>query len=105
MKLFKNIRKDKIFYRNIVYTKHYKHYDDFCGIPTDNYMFEYDITISKCYTLSGVVWEIKMPNCTDHDGNLYRLIARSIEYAAIDFPQYFRLVDELQRKGFWKQLG
>ena len=45
-----------------------------------------------------------MPNRTDYDENLFRLIARSIEYAAIDFPQYFRLVEELKRKGFWKQL-
>lgn len=104
MKLFKKIRKDEIFYRKIVYARHYKHYDDF-GCAEEKYKFEYDIVISKCYTLSGMVWEIKMPNRTDHDENLYRLITRSIEYAAIDFPQYFRLVEELQRKGFWKQLG
>lgn len=104
MELFKKIRKDKIFYRKIVYARHYEHYDYF-GDAEEKHKFEYDIVISKCYTLSGTVWEIKMPNCTDHDENLYRLIARSIEYAAIYFPQYFRLVEELQKKGFWKQLG
>lgn len=104
MKLLKKIRKDKIFYRKILYARHYVHYDNF-GNGEEKHKFEYDIIVSKCYTLFGTVWEIKMPNCTDHDKNLYRLIVRSIEYAAGRFPQYFRLVDELQRKELWKQLG
>ena len=97
------IRKDKVLYRKIVYAKHCEHYDDF-GDSSDIHKFEYDITISKCYTLSGMVWEIKMPNCTDHDKNLYRLIVRSIEYAASEFPQRFRLVDELYKKELFKKL-
>ena len=97
------IDKRKVLYKKIKYTKHYVHYDDF-SIGDDKNKFEYDITISKCYTLSGIVWRIDMPNCTDYDSNLYRLIARSIEYAANNFPQYFRLVDELYNKGLTKKL-
>ena len=66
--------------------------------------FEYDIVIAKCYTLSGIVWEIKMPNYIDHDKNLYRLVVRSIEYAASEFPQRFRLVDELYKKDLFRKL-
>lgn len=104
MKLFKKIRKDEILYRKIVYARHFEHYDDF-GSVEEKHKFEYDIVISKCYTLSGMTWEIKMPNCIDHDKNLYRLIIRSIEYAAGEFPQRFRLVDELYRKDLFRKLG
>lgn len=97
------IRKDKILYRKIVYSRHFTHYDDF-GNSSDKHKFEYDIIISKCYTLSGIAWEIEMPNCVDHDKNLYRLIARSIEYAASKFPQYFRLMDELRKKDLLNKL-
>lgn len=103
MMIFKKIKKYEVLYRKIVYSKHYTHYDDF-GSSDENHRFEYDITISKCYTLSGVIWEIKMPNCVDHDKNLYRLIARSIEYAASEFPQRFRLVDELYKKDLFRML-
>lgn len=97
------IRKDKILYRKIVYSRHFTHYDDF-GDSSDKHKFEYDIIISKCYTLSGIVWEIKMPNCVDHDKNLYRLIVRIIEYVASTSPQYFRLMDELRKKDLLNKL-
>ena len=106
MELFNKIKtnKDRVLYRKNVYSNHFVHYDDF-GSDDEKYKFEYDITIAKCYTLSGRVWEIEMPNCVDHDKNLYRLIIRSLEYAASNFPQYFRLLDELYRKGLFKKLG
>lgn len=46
-----------------------------------------------------------MPNCVLHGKNLFELIVESIEYATTRFPQYFRLEDELMRKGFWQKLG
>lgn len=103
MNLFKKMRKDEVLYRKTVYTEHFEHYDDF-GDSSDKHKFEYDIVIAKCYTLSDMVWEIRMPNYTDHDKNLYRLIVRSIEYAASEFPQRFRLVDELYKKELFKKL-
>lgn len=96
--------KTKILFRKIKYQKHFVHYDQF-GTENDNYKFEYDITISKCYSLEGTCWEIKMPNCVYHGKNLFELIVQSIEFATTKFPQYFRLEDELLRKDFWKKLG
>lgn len=103
MIFLKKIRKNEVLYRKIIYARHCEHYDDF-GDSSDKHKFEYDIVIAKCYTLSGIVWEIKMPNCIDHDKNLYRLVVRSIEYAASEFPQRFRLVDELYKKDLFRKL-
>lgn len=100
------IDKHRILYRKEVYSDLFIHTDEFGSITqNDKHKFSYKITISKCWTLSGVVWGIDMPNRVDYDKNLYRLIVRSIEYAATEFPSYFRLKEELYRKGFWKQLG
>lgn len=99
-----NVYKQKALYTKTVYSKHFVHYDEFSSSFDDRYKFEYDITILKCYTLSGVIWRIEMPNCFDHDKNLYRLIVRGIEYAATEFPQYFRLRDKLLAKDLFNKL-
>lgn len=45
-----------------------------------------------------------MPNCTMHDRKLERLTVQAIEYAADEFPKFFRLIDELKRRGIYRSL-
>ncbi len=99
----KRIYKDSILFRKRLYKEHFAHYDNF-GVQDEKHKFEYDIKLFKCYTLSGKVYQIQMPNCTMNDKNIGRLMANAIEYAASEFPQSFRLKDELIRKGIWRTL-
>ena len=107
IQILKKIRKymdGRIIHRSIKYSQHFICYDQF-GSYDDRHKFEYDITISKLYTTLGIYWEIDMPNYRATDKNFYRLTVRCIDYATTKFPQYFRLEEELMRKGLWKNLG
>jgi len=96
----KKIYSDSVLFRKVLYTEHFIHYDSF----GENYKYEYDITLYKCYTLKGRVYQIEMPNCIMNEKNIGRLMARAIEYAASKFPQSFRLEDYLIKKNIWRTL-
>ena len=103
MKLSK-IYKDSILFRKNLYKQHFRHCDCFGDYADEKRWFEYDIEVNKCYALNGVCYEIKMPNCTMHDKKLEKLTVQAIEYAADKFPQFFRLIDELKRRGIYRSL-
>lgn len=96
----KKIYRDSVLFRKLIYKERFFHQDSF----GENEKFEYDITLYKCYTLKGRVYQIQMPNCTMNDKNIGRLMAHSIEYAATKFPQSFRLEDYLIEKDIWRTL-
>lgn len=100
----RKIYKDSVLFRKVLYKEHFTHYDNFGSADDPKRKFEYDITLYRCYTLSGRVYQIQMPNCTMNDKNIGRLMANAIEYAAAEFPQSFRLKDELIRKDIWRTL-
>lgn len=100
----KKIYRDSVLFRKLVYKEHFVHYDSFGSTEDEKRKFEYDITLYKCYTLQGKIYQIQMPNCTMNDKNIGRLMVSAIEYAAAEFPQSFRLKDELIRKGIWRTL-
>lgn len=66
--------------------------------------FEFYLRISKCYTLSGLVWRVEVPNYTGHDKNLWRLLERSFQYVHDKGMRYCRLEDTLISKGIWRNL-
>lgn len=103
MKLSK-VHKGSILFRKNLYKEHFKHCDCFGSSKDAERRFEYDIEVNKCYALNGVWYEIKMPNCTMHDRKLERLAVQAIEYATDEFPQFFRLIDELKRRGIYRSL-
>lgn len=96
----KKFRKDKVLYRKELYSECFQHSDSFGECKT----YLYKIVLYKCYTLNGIVYQIQMPNCTINDKNIGRLVCASIEYAANEFPQSFRLKDYLVINGVWKTL-
>lgn len=96
----KKIYKDSVLFRKVLYTEHFIHKDCF----GENEEFEYDITLYKCYTLQGRIYQIEMPNRIMNEKNIGRLMARAIEYAASKFPQSFRLEDYLIKKDIWRTL-
>lgn len=100
----KKIYKDSVLFRKNLYKEHFRHCDCFGDYEDEKRWFEYDIEVNKCYALNGVWYEIKMPNCTMHDRKLGRLTVQAIEYAADKFPQFFRLIDELERCGIYWSL-
>lgn len=67
--------------------------------------FKFYLRISKCYTLAGRIWRIEVPNMTDHDKNLWRLLARNFQYIHDKGCKYDRLESELMRKEIWRTLG
>ena len=70
----KVVDKDICFFRKSLYTEHFIHTDCFAGLSPEPKKFEYDIEVSKCVTLNGIVYEIVMPNCIMHDENYSRLM-------------------------------
>lgn len=96
----KKFYRDSVLFRKLLYMEHFVHYDSF----GENKKFEYDISLYKCYTLQGRVYQIKMPNCVMNDKNIGRLMINAIEYAATEFPQSFRLEDYLIKKDIWRTL-
>lgn len=96
----KKLKKDRVLYRKELYSECFQHRDSFGEFKT----YSYKIALYKCYTLNGIIYQIQMPNCTINDKNIGRLMCASIEYAANEFPQNFRLKDYLIKKGIWKTL-
>lgn len=66
--------------------------------------FKFYLKISKCYTLSGRIWRVEVPNLIDHDKDLWRLLSRVFQYVHDKGCKYDRLESELMRKGIWKSL-
>jgi hypothetical protein len=55
-------------------------------------------------TLGGIVWGVDIPNYYTGDKNLFRAVARAIDYAEKKGIAFIRLEDEVVRKDWWKHL-
>ena len=66
--------------------------------------FKFYLKISKCYTLSGRIWRVEVPNWCSHDRDLWRLLGEAFQYVHDNGMRYCRLEDTLMRKGIWQKL-
>ena len=87
----------------VLYESNSIKYDSY-GTDEDKYKFSFYIRISKCYTLRGVIYRVEVPNYTDHDKSIYRLIDRVINYIHDNGMRYVRLEEKLRSKDMWKHL-
>lgn len=67
--------------------------------------FQFYLKISKCYTLKGMRWRIEVPNRTDHDSDLYKLLSRTFQYIHDKGCRYTRLEDGIDNiDNLWNML-
>lgn len=78
--------------------------DEFGSSEDKRRKFKFYFKLSKVYTLSGVVYRFEVPNCTYHDKNLSRGIWEILKYIHNDGTRYYRLKEELIRKGIMRTL-
>lgn len=66
--------------------------------------FQFYLKISKCYTLSGMVWRLEVPNYLTHNKNLWTLLSEGFQYVHDKGCRYDRLMDELYKYGLFNEL-
>lgn len=78
--------------------------DEF-GWPDDKRReFEFYFKVSRVFTLSGIVYRVEVPDFTAHDKDKFTAVWRAIKHVHEDGPRYYRLKEELYRKGIMRQL-
>lgn len=78
--------------------------DEFGSSEDEKGKFGFYFKLSKVYTLSGVVYRFEVPNYTYHDKNLTKGMWEMLKYIHDDGMRYYRLKEELTRKGIMKTL-
>lgn len=78
--------------------------DEFGSSEDEKRKFGFYFKLSKVYTLSGVVYRFEVPNYTYHDKNLTKGMWEMLKYIHDDGMRYYRLKEELTRKGIMKTL-
>ena len=99
--LLRKINTERPLFRKTVYEETFKYCDDW---GTDEDIQEYTVRIYIFLTLGGIVWGIDIPNWYTGDHNLFRAIARTIDYVEKKGIAYTRLSDIARKMSFWKWL-
>lgn len=103
-KLFKKVDIHKEIFHKVIFYKKYICQDEFGWPDDEKHKFEFYFKISKVFTLSGIVYRVQVPDLTVHDKNMFLAIWEAIKNINDDGPRYYRLKEELYRKGFIKHL-
>ena len=100
----RRIDKHKELFHKVIFEERYICQDEF-GWPYDEKRkFEFYFKVSKVFTLSGIVWRVQVPDFTIHDKNKFTAIWRAIKQVQEDGPRYYRLKEELYKKGYMNKL-
>lgn len=97
------IRTDKIFYKKLLYKKHFDMWDEW-GTDDEKYHYELDFEIYKCFSLSGVSYSVYYSDGFTNQKNLFDAIGTAVDHMLHDSPNYYRLKERLFAKQLWKQL-
>lgn len=100
----RKIYKHKELLHKVLCEWRYTCQDEF-GWPDDKrHEFEFYFKVSRVFTLSGIVYRVEVPDFTAHDKDKFTAVWRAIKHVHEDGPRYYRLKEELYRKGIMKQL-
>ena len=100
----RKIDKHKELFHKVIFERKYTCHDEF-GWPDDKrHEFEFYFKVSRVFTLSGIVYRVEVPDFIAHDKDKFTAVWRAIKHVHEDGPRYYRLKDELYRKGIMKQL-
>ena len=100
----RRIDKHKELFHKVIFEERYICQDEFGWPDDENRKFEFYFKVSKVFTLSGIVWRVQVPDFTIHDKNKFTAIWRAIKQAQEDGPRYYRLKEELYKKGYMNKL-
>lgn len=100
----RKIDKYKELFHKVIFERRYTCQDEFGWPDDEKRKFEFYFRVSKVFTLSGIVWRVDVPDFTTHDIDKFTAIWRAIKHVHEDGPRYYRLKEELYRKGIMKQL-
>jgi len=100
----KKLRKDYIFYKKLLYEKHFNMVDEW-GLPDEQkYHYEFDFKIYRCFSLSGISYTVEYPDGFINQKKLVAAIGMAVDHMVHDAPNYYRLKEVLWKKGFWNKL-
>lgn len=97
---------DKVIWRKQIYHDHISMVDAW-GVSSDpNDCYEFDIDIYKVFSLKhGFSYQIKAPNILINGKYLLDAVGDLLRYLySGGCPCYFRLKDELMKRGWWRYL-
>ena len=100
----RRIDKHKELFHKVIFEERYICQDEFGWPDDENRKFEFYFKVSKVFTLSGIVWRVQVPDFTIHDKNKFTAIWRAIKQVQEDGPRYYRLKEELYKKGYINKL-
>lgn len=100
----RRIDKHKELFHKVIFEERYICQDEFGWPDDENRKFEFYFKVSKVFTLSGIVWRVQAPDFTIHDKNKFTAIWRAIKQVQEDGPRYYRLKEELYKKGYMNKL-
>lgn len=98
------IDKHKALFSKVIFERKYTCQDEFGLSDDEKRKFEFYFRVSKVFTLAGIVYRVEVPDLVEHDKDKFSAIWRAIKHINEDGPRYYRLKDELYRKGFMRQL-
>lgn len=100
----KKIDVHKEIFHKVIFDHRYTCQDEFGWTDDEKRKFEFYFRVSKVFTLSGIVWRVEVPDFTTHDKDEFTAIWRAVKHIHEDGPRYYRLKEELYRKGIMRQL-
>ena len=101
----KKIRKDYIFYKQLLYEKHFNMVDEW-GLPDEKkYQYECDFKIYRCFSLGGISYSVEFPNGFSNRKKLVDAVGDAVDHILHDSPNYYRLKEKLWNKGYWNKLS
>ena len=100
----RRIDKHKELFHKVIFEERYICQDEFGWPDDENRKFEFYFKVSKVFTLSGIVWRVQVPDFTIHDKNKFTAIWRAIKQVQEDGPRYYRLKEDLYKKGYMNKL-
>lgn len=100
----KKICRDKEIFKRVLFEQEYECCDEFGSSQDKKRRFKFFFRVSRIFTLGGIVYRVEIPDLVTHDKIMLRAIWRAVKEIQDDGPRYYRLKEELYRKGFMKQL-
>lgn len=94
----------KELFHKVLFERKYVCQDEFGWPDDEKRKFEFYFKVSKVFTISGIFYRVEVPNLTVHDKDKFFAIWNAIKHINEDGPRYYRLKEELYRKGIMRQL-
>lgn len=96
------MKKIKIDVRKVVYREELCNFEKDVTDQFGNFGFYF--RLYKCFTLSGIVYQVQVPNYTANDKNLYKLVFDTLFYIHEKGMRYDRLKEKLYSLKIWNTL-